>query len=182
MTQLNKSPTGMDATGPVVAVEWRPALDFEDFFEVSSAGQVRSLKTGRIIAIRQLPAGYQVCTLHDNVKHYTRLIHRLVAEVFCDGYKKELVVNHKDGVKTNNHFSNLEWTTTQGNIQHARATGLMVNHGEVSNFAKLTVEKVKLIKQELAAGDSLTTIAKRHGTTFQNISCIKRGKSWKRVT
>jgi hypothetical protein len=35
-------------------------------------------------------------------------------------------VNHKDGNKANNHYSNLEWTSISQNIQHAHDTGLIV--------------------------------------------------------
>ncbi len=51
-------------------------------------------------------------------------IHRLVAFAFVDGYFEGAVVNHKDGNKTNNKASNLEWITHGDNVRHAFATGL----------------------------------------------------------
>lgn len=52
--------------------------------------------------------------------------HRLVAYLFLDVPEnyKDLVVNHKDGNKLNNHYSNLEWCTTYYNNIHARVMGL----------------------------------------------------------
>jgi hypothetical protein len=40
----------------------------------------------------------------------------------------QLVVNHKDGDKTNYTLSNLEWVTAEYNIQHAVINGLMVTN------------------------------------------------------
>ena len=56
----------------------------------------------------------------------TKMVHRLVAEYFCpnpDPSTKKWV-NHLDGNKLNNHYSNLEWCTIKENNDHARQTGL----------------------------------------------------------
>lgn len=65
--------------------------------------------------------GYKQCNLYNNLnktKVYRR-IHRLVAETFIDNPNNYPQVNHKDGCKTNNHISNLEWVTNKINAQHA---------------------------------------------------------------
>lgn len=70
-------------------------------------------------------------------------IHRLVAELFVEGYAHGLVVNHKDGNKLNNKYSNLEWVTVQRNIEHAFETGLSeIPFGIESNACKGWVEAV----------------------------------------
>lgn len=55
-----------------------------------------------------------------NMKRYKA--HRLVAFMFLDkpDNYQELVINHKDGNKLNNHYSNLEYCTYNYNNYHAR--------------------------------------------------------------
>jgi hypothetical protein len=52
----------------------------------------------------------------DRKKHS---VHRLVAFAFCSGYAEGLVVNHKNGIRTDNNALNLEWVTQAKNNQHA---------------------------------------------------------------
>lgn len=79
---------------------------------------------------------------------------RLVAYLFLeapDNYK-ELVVNHKDGNKLNNHYTNLEWCTYNYNNYHARINNL--NNISESNskrwqneeFRKRTSKKFSEVK------------------------------------
>lgn len=56
----------------------------------------------------------------------THMVHRLVAEGYCHKPEGCDYVNHIDGDKLNNHFSNLEWCTIAANNKHARDTGLNV--------------------------------------------------------
>jgi hypothetical protein len=48
-----------------------------------------------------------------------RSIHRLVAAAFCAGYKPDLVVNHKNGIRHDNRAENLEWVTCGENLRHS---------------------------------------------------------------
>ena len=42
-------------------------------------------------------------------------VHRMVAEVYCDGYFEGAHVDHIDCNKSNNHYTNLQWCTKEYN-------------------------------------------------------------------
>jgi hypothetical protein len=61
---------------------------------------------------------------HNN-KYVNYTAHRLVAKYFCskpENYES-LTVNHKDGNKLNNKWTNLEWVTAKENIEHMHRIG-----------------------------------------------------------
>jgi hypothetical protein len=63
-------------------------------------------------------------------------VHRLVAAQFVDNPDpiNKRHINHIDGDKNNNRYSNLEWVTAYENNLHARITGL--NNISVSNSVR----------------------------------------------
>ena len=102
---------------------WVPAKDLPTY-EVSNEGDVRNVKTGRIIKQHINGRGYPSLALRKDKQQITKVTHRLIADSFFDGDHEGLDVNHRDGNKTNNYISNLEWCTRKENIQHAFAIGL----------------------------------------------------------
>ena len=58
-------------------------------------------------------------------------VSRLVARYFVYNPKKEdfNIINHKDGNKSNNHFTNLEWCNISMNTQHAYDNNLVKDRG-----------------------------------------------------
>ena len=55
-----------------------------------------------------------------------RSIHTIVAMAALGPRPEGLVVNHKDGIKTNNHPDNLEYVTQYENVQHSIEHGMHV--------------------------------------------------------
>lgn len=83
---------------------------------VSNFGRVRDLSGN--IGIGSLTAsGYRVTQAGGR----SRLVHRLVAEAFLGPppTSQHCQVNHRDGIKSNNHVSNLEHATPSQNIIHS---------------------------------------------------------------
>lgn len=107
---------------------WRDIPGFENFYQVSDCGQVKSVerfrkngKNGyvqkeRILKPSLHTGGYYKVKLCKDGKLKDFFIHRLVALVFIDG-DNSLTVNHKDECKTNNHISNLEYLSNGDNTR-----------------------------------------------------------------
>ena len=103
--------------------EWKDIQGYEGIYQISSLGQVKNIETNKILIGDTNSLGYRRVTLYKPIKQRF-FIHRLVALHFCDGFSEELVVNHKDGNKTNNEATNLEWVTRSENDKHAFNLGL----------------------------------------------------------
>lgn len=101
----------------------------EDYpnYEVSNLGNVRNIKTGRVLRPSMNKGGYQYVGLCLNRKSKIHLIHRLVATAFIPNLNDKRTVNHINGIKTDNRVENLEWTTDSENMKHAYKTGLNQN-------------------------------------------------------
>mgnify|MGYP003109194727 CR=1 FL=1 len=115
-------------------------------------------------------------------------MHSLVAEAFLPrppgilgSRRGEYNVNHKDGVKTNNHVDNLEYITGLENVLHARANKLLDVIGEGNGRAKVTEEMVKRIRVKYAAGARQVDLADEFGIDQTSISRIVRRETWVNV-
>lgn len=98
---------------------WRPIKGFESLYEVSNQGRIRNRK-GKVLQHNLDKYGYPRVTLWKQGKPKCCLIHRAVAEAFCNNPnpKEFNQVNHKDEVKTNNKVSNLEWCDSAYNHEY----------------------------------------------------------------
>ena len=102
---------------------WKDICGYEGHYQVSNYGQIKNVKTNKILTGDINNIGYRrVCLCSPVKKRY--FVHRIVAYHFCDGYNERLVVNHIDGNKQNNHADNLEWVTRSENDIHAFNMGL----------------------------------------------------------
>lgn len=85
---------------------------------------------------------YHTVYLTFNNRQYNFMIHRLVAEYFCDNPNNYTIVHHKDGNKHNNKASNLEWVTSK--INNATENKKPSKEKPVSKIADLTKNWTKL--------------------------------------
>ena len=99
---------------------WKDVPDYEGY-QISNLGNVYSLKSNKMLT-KQDKRGYLVVTLYkDNKKHYIS-VHRLVALAFIPNPYHYEQVNHKDEDKKNNVVENLEWCTSEYNINYGTRT------------------------------------------------------------
>jgi hypothetical protein len=118
---------------------WKLVIGYELNYEISNLGNVRS-KNRSTIGINNVtythksrplkPAknrdGYLQVALSLNNKLKSYCVHVLVAKAFIENPDNKATVNHKDGIKTNNNVSNLEWATKSEQTIHALEHGLRV--------------------------------------------------------
>jgi hypothetical protein len=102
-----------------------------DNYAISNLGNIKNVKTGRVLKLCLNPRGYYSYTFYKKGIRKTFRIHRLVALYFIDNPNNLPYVNHIDGNKTNNRVENLEWCTAKQNDEHARRTGLKVQEKPV---------------------------------------------------
>lgn len=108
-------------------MSWK-TLERNQNYKISDKGEVFSLKQGKILSPKRNHDSYLRIQIWSHNKCKYVGIHRLVAETFIDNPDNKPFVNHKDGDKTNNSVSNLEWCTQRENIRHAWNTGLSKSH------------------------------------------------------
>ena len=103
-------------------------LKFKSYYDydVYEDGTVYSHIRNKVLSKKPNSYGYILYTLHIDGEIKRILAHRLVAMLYLGlpSNYSELVINHKEGNKVNNHYSNLEWCTQDYNNYHARVTGL----------------------------------------------------------
>jgi hypothetical protein len=113
-------------------IEWYPIPGWEDYYQVSIHGEVRSLDRvttkgqrlkGKVKAPNVMPNGYLMVGLYRGSQRTAHTIHRLVMESIhgpCpDGYE----VCHKNGKRDDNRLANLYYGTRSENNLDKRLHG-----------------------------------------------------------
>lgn len=124
--------------------------------------------------------GYLVVDLSHEKQKLTRLVHRLVAELFLPNPENKPEVNHIDGDKTNNCVDNLEWVTAKENKSHAMQV-LGKGYGETHSQATLTEKQVREVCVMIQEGYRTIDIHRELDIDLEKIRSIRKGSAWKHV-
>ena len=185
-TGRSELPMQPQSTFPYFIVEeWRPIPGYESLYSVSSEGRVRREKAGwntfpgKILQPKINRDGYVQLVLTKAGHQYSRTMHQLVAAAFIGPCPSGCEVNHKDGLKTNNHPTNLEYVTNLANNEHAVRTGLRGDgKGERNQQARLTRAQALEIRARLASGERGIDLAAEFGVSRSTVSLIHLGRIW----
>lgn len=102
--------------------------DIKDYYLISNYGDIYSIKTNKFLIPFIDKDGYKRIELatygSSNKKYY---VHKLVANqyVYNDNPETNIIVNHKNGIKSDCYYMNLEHCTDEYNRQHAKDNLLM---------------------------------------------------------
>jgi len=172
---------------------WKDIKGYEGLYQVSNLGRVKSLPrevnyrhgkrfTKEKILNNQLNrnTGYYhiVLTVNNNKKSIQ--IHRELCRCFFDSFDELKVVNHKNGIKTDNRLQNLEMVTFKENTIHARKIGLLNDYGEKSSNSKLKNWQVFYIKY-CWDKKGVISLSKKFQISYKTILKIKNGKTWNHI-
>jgi predicted chitinase len=157
---------------------WLPVPDFEGLYEVSDLGRVRSLYTGRFLALSPHTAGYLMVHLYRNGERTAKTLHRTVLEAFVGPRPPKMEVRHLNGNRKDCRLANICYGTKAENEADKLGHGTRLR-GEAMPMTKLTADAVRAIRAR--RGERQEDLAAEFGCTFSNVSAIQLGKSWKHV-
>jgi hypothetical protein len=176
-----------------ICEQWLSCPNYEDSYEVSSLGRVRSIDRvsgsrpgitkGKILTQTANRKKYLEVRLFKNSKCIPKIVHRLVAKAFIANSHNLKQVNHIDGDKSNNIVTNLEWITNSENQKHAYKLGLQPSRiGENNSNTKITDKDVTLLKQLYNSGMSIVEVSSSININVSIIRQIIYGRTWKSNT
>jgi hypothetical protein len=160
--------------------EWKPVEGYPSY-AVSNYGRImrtargKSTRPGRILAPITDANGYLRIGLCEKGKSKHPRIHALVASAFLGPRPDGHEINHIDHDRSNNRVENLEYVTHPRNMQHSIMAGRF-------NRQKLMPDEVREIRQLISEGVMGIHIASRFGVAESQISRIKHGHRWSRLS
>ncbi len=172
---------------------WRPVVGYEDAYEVSDFGRVRSVNrvitridgrllplTGMIRAQHIGRGGYlQVSLSRDSTTRAAR-VHILVAKAFLSRPAGEVEVCHRNGNPRDNRVANLRWGTHKSNVEDAIRLGTFAR-GSMRATAKLSEESIPDVRRLAREGVSYNEIGRLFGVHHATIRSAVIGRSWSHV-
>jgi hypothetical protein len=140
-------------------------------YTITENGEVINNNSKRVLKAQKNGKGY----LRVSISGRLEFVHRLVANQYVPNPENKPQVNHKDGNKLNNHYTNLEWVTNLENRRHACENGLQP-YGENAPNAKLTWEDVEFVR---TSNLETKELAKMFNISVSHTRSIIRGRFWK---
>lgn len=158
LTYWREQATKQAASSPeLLEGEWRQVVGWEDLYEVSDRGRVKSLTTGFVFA--RAPSAYGYAQVHLvrelGGENKTARICRLVADAFVPNPENKPFVNHIDHDRLNDLPENLEWVTRGENNRHGMVTKL----GGYEAGVRIAEALARKYKKEPRVADALLECA-----------------------
>lgn len=173
--------------------EWRDVLGFEELYQVSNLGNVRTVKRGEATEMAQEEHwnGYLSVHLRNKGVERRASVHRLVAEAFIPNPDGLRDVNHKNGIKTDNRVENLEWLSHSDNIKHMykmkEPKEPLIKDEKVQKairvFCEVTQEKKRiLVIKQFGRGSAEFSVGGRYAIrlplSYESMDALEDGRNY----
>lgn len=175
---MTKNSAAMDNTTEI----WKDIPGYEGLYQVSNLGRVKSLERTKngingcikiqneIILKTRNSRGYRRISLGSKASRKDYQVHQLVAKTFIPNAGDRTEINHKNGNKSDNSISNLEWCTRSENCLHMFSS-LGITRKSISKC----VAKVSIDGFLINAYNSIAEAAKENGLDSRRISDCMNG-------
>lgn len=163
--------------------KWKNVREHPNY-SVNEHGEILNNNTKRLLKTTRFSNGYEYVTLCDENGHHKKLVHRLVADAFIDNPNNYDVINHINGVKSDNRVGNLEWCTQSENMKHAYRLGLQKPiAAQIEYSLSRSAEQRKRPVRNVETGkcySSIVECAMAEGITHSAVSMHLAGRIRKR--
>lgn len=178
---------------------WKDIPNYEGYYQASNLGNIRSLdrwidnpnkkaktngyiKKKMILKQNKIKSGYYTTALSREGTTKAYLTHRLIAIAFLSNPLNKPQVNHKNGVKTDNNVSNLEWATRSENAIHSYENKLQISRkGSLHGSAKLSELDVLEIRSLLLKKVDKNQISEVFKISYGTVCDIEKRRRWKHI-
>lgn len=173
--------------------EWRAIEGFENYYEISNKGRVRSLdrvikekgsektqrKRGVYLQSSPIKAGgYHCVALYKGAIGKSIRIHQVVYETFVGPIPQGMVIMHLNDQPADNRLENLKLGTRFENSRDMVAKNRQ-RQGTDHHSRKISYETALSVKALFASGTPVKEIYKILGLTRSNTEAIAKNVNWR---
>lgn len=127
---------------------------------------------------------HRVSLVDKDGKRKTWAVHRLVGLCYIPNPENLPMINHLNGITTDNRVENLEWCDAQRNSKHAYDNGWIKmpdQKGENNTQSFLTEKDIKLIREMARNNTRGIDISRKLGINDKTVYDIISKRRWKHV-
>ena len=144
---------------------------YEGLYKITKDGQVWSVRSKKFIYRDLTMHGYYQVKLCVKKVRKNMSVHRLVALAYLPNPENKPQVNHKNGVKTDNHVNNLEWMTEKENLEHAMDNNL------INTKLREQAEEIRALRSKFKV--SYKKLAEAYDCSIWTIKDLLCGQTYK---
>ena len=157
---------------------FKDVFGFEGYYQISNCGRILNLKRQKFVNPWKNKYGYLMFTVQKPGQRKHRTLHSLVLEAFMlDSRPADLVINHKNSIKTDNNLSNLEYCTVKENVHHCIRSGNFPDpHKRKKQFNDEQIRSIRKSKKRVV------DLAREFNVSPSNIVGIRKKNYYKNVS